>query len=280
MSSHKRRVKRVSKRRQEEAKAGSPAWMATFSDLMNLLLCFFVMLFSMSTVDADAYEELKQSFKNDYTSFLDGGMSFMDNSSANDEPAVTQNQFSANGVSDDEYEKVENLEESIETIEQQKALYSEKMYEEMGDLLEEQELDSGIVSLDVDEDNNYIVLTLSGSLLFDSGETQLKEDALSVLSKVGDVLMMYAGYQIEIVGHTDNVPVTSNNHSYKDNNELSTDRALSTFYYLVNEKGLDPANMKFSGRGEYDPVASNETEAGRKQNRRVEIKIYNELARY
>ena len=91
---------------------------------------------------------------------------------------------------------------------------------------------------------------------------------------------MYAGYQIEIEGHTDNVPVTATNRSYQDNNELSSERALSTFYYLVNKKGLDPAMLKYSGRGEYDPIASNDTAEGRQQNRRVEIKIFNELSKY
>lgn len=273
-------MKRLSKRKQEQPKKGSPAWMTTFGDLMNLLLCFFVMLFSMSTIDPVKYEELRQSFKSDYTSFLQGGFSIFDNSSSNDELSVVENDFSANGMSDDDVEKVENLEESIETVDEQKQLYSEKMYEEISEMLEQQELDSGIVSLDMDENNNYIVMTLSGSLLFDSGAVELREEAEPVLSRIGDILLMFAGYEIEIEGHTDNVPVTPGLHSYADNNELSSDRALNTFYYLVNEKGLDPAMLKYSGRGEYDPIASNDTEEGRQQNRRVEIKIYNELSRY
>lgn len=270
----------MSKRREESPKPGAPAWTTTFGDLMNLLLCFFVMLFSMSTISEADYEKIKQSFKNDYTSFLDGGLSIFDNSSSNDEVSLVENQFSANGRSDDDYEKVENLEESIETVDEQKKLYSDKMYSEVSDMLEDQQLDADVISVEVDKDYNYIMMTLSGSLLFDSAEVSLKEDALPVLSKIGDILMMFGGYQIEIVGHTDNVPVTSPNHTFKDNNELSSDRALSTFYYLVNEKGLDPATLKYSGRGEYDPIASNDTAEGRQQNRRVEIKIYNELSRY
>jgi len=273
-------VKSLSKKRREEAKKGAPEWMTTFSDLMNLLLCFFVLLFSMSTIDESEYEKLKQSFKNDYTSFLDGGMSILDNSSANDELTIKPNEFSANGISDDDYEKVENLEESIETVEKQKQLYSDKMMEEVSKMLEDQKLDSDMVKLVEDKEYNYIEMTLSGSLLFNSGEISLRENALPILSKIGDILMMFPGYQIEIVGHTDNVPVTNPNQSYRDNNELSSDRALSTFYYLVNHKGLDPASMKYSGRGEYDPVASNDTKEGRQQNRRVEIKIYNSLSRY
>ena len=227
----------------------------------------------MSTIDANKYEQIRDSFKND--SVLSGGFGILDGDSDDDEYSIIDNLN--NGVNDEE---VENLNESLEVVEEQKHLYTEKMHNEMVEMLEEQELDSDTVSLTVDSQYNYIMLSLSGSLLFDSGAVELKKDALTVLSKIGDILLMYAGYQIEIEGHTDNVPVTSTNRSYRDNNELSSDRALSIFYYLVNQKGLDPSTVKYSGRGEYDPIASNETAYGRQQNRRVEIKIYNELSRY
>lgn len=235
----------------------------------------------MSTINDEEWEKLKQSFQNSaYNSFLSGGPSILNNSTAGDEPSVLENMNSANGISDDDEEKVENLDESLQAVEQQKKLYSDKMYEEVKKLLDSQEINTDVVTLKEDKDYNYIMMTLSGTLLFDSGEVELREEAKPVLSKLGDILMMFAGYQIEIVGHTDNVPVTKGTLLYRDNNELSTDRALSTFYYLVNKKGLDPATMKYSGRGEYDPIADNKTEAGRKLNRRVEIKIYNEISRY
>ena len=273
-------MKSLSKKRPEEPKKGAPEWTTTFGDLMNLLLCFFVMLFAMSSIDAQKYDEIRDSFKNDNHSFLTGGLGILNNSDSGDEYSIIGDNASDNGVSDEEVSEVENLDESLETVQEQKQLYSEKMYDEMLDMLEEQELTSNTVSLTMDSEYNYIMLSLSGSLLFDSGAVELKQEAMPILSKIGDILLMYAGYQIEIEGHTDNVPVTSTNRSYKDNNELSSDRALSTFYYLVNEKGIDPATMKYSGRGEYDPIASNDTPEGRQQNRRVEIKIYNELSRY
>lgn len=279
----------MSKRRQESAKKGSPAWMATFSDLMNLLLCFFVMLFSLSTINDEDFEILKQSFKNDYVSFFDGGQSFFDNSTSNSDMSIVESEGSANGQNTDDFEKVEDLDEqvakvekfdeSLEVVEEQKKMYSDKMFEEVSDMLEEQNLGSDMVKIEKDEQNNYVMLTVAGSLLFDSGAVEIKEECKPVLSRIGDILLMFAGYQIEIVGHTDSVPVGPN-HPYKDNNELSTDRALSTFYYLVNEKGLDPATMKYSGRGEYDPIAENDTLKGRQQNRRIEIKIFNDLSRY
>ena len=270
----------MSKKRVEEPKKGAPEWTTTFGDLMNLLLCFFVMLFAMSTIDVQKYDQIRDSFQSDYTGILSGGLGIFNNSSSSGEFTIVEHNTNSNGSSGDEVEKVENLDESLKAVQEQKQLYSEKMYDEVVEMLKDQELNSNTVDLTVDSQYNYIMLSLSGSLLFESGAVELKGDAIPILSKIGDILLMFAGYQIEIEGHTDNVPVTSTNRSYKDNNELSSERALSTFYYLVNEKGLDPATMKYSGRGEYDPIVSNDTAKGRQQNRRVEIKIYNELSRY
>ena len=279
----------MSSRRQVPQKKGSPAWMATFSDLMNLLLCFFVMLFSFATISDEDFEMFKKTMQSDYINFFEGGTSFFDNSSSNDLMTPIDSDFSANGQSTDEFEKVEDLDkdvaklekfdESLEVVEEQKKLYSDKMYEEVNDMLKEQNLGTDLVKLEEDEQSNYVMLTVAGALLFDSGAVEIKDECKPVLSQIGDILLMFPGYQIEIVGHTDSIPV-GHNHPYKDNNELSTDRALSTFYYLVNEKGLDPVNIKYSGRGQYDPVATNETKEGRQQNRRIEIKIYNDLSRY
>jgi chemotaxis protein MotB len=90
------------------------------------------------------------------------------------------------------------------------------------------------------------------------------------------VLSSYAGGTIEIEGHTDNVPIHTS--QFANNDELSDARALAVFYYIIDVTDLDPANIKHSGRGEYQPVADNTTAEGRAKNRRVEIRIYNPLS--
>ena len=90
------------------------------------------------------------------------------------------------------------------------------------------------------------------------------------------ILERYAEHQIEIEGHTDTVPMR--NGKYANNNELSSARALAMFDYLLENTTLQPSKIKHSGRGEYVPVADNETPEGRAKNRRIEIKIYNELS--
>ena len=90
------------------------------------------------------------------------------------------------------------------------------------------------------------------------------------------ILDSYAENTIEIEGHTDNVPIST--ARYANNNELSSSRALSMFDYLVEHTSLQPAQIKHSGRGEYMPVADNSTPEGRAKNRRIEIRIYNDLS--
>ena len=101
----------------------------------------------------------------------------------------------------------------------------------------------------VDPDGKYVELLISGALLFDSGRAELKEECLPIISKLGDILKLYDDYLIEIIGHTDNVPMVSG--LYPDNDHLSSARAISAKNYLVEEKGMDVATMKWSGKGEY-----------------------------
>ena len=88
----------------------------------------------------------------------------------------------------------------------------------------------------------------------------------------------YSDCLIKIEGHTDNVPITAN-IKFADNMDLSAARAISVWNYLTEKKGLDPSTIEASGRSEFDPIASNDTPEGRAKNRRVEIKIYNELSK-
>ena len=125
--------------------------------------------------------------------------------------------------------------------------------------------------------SQYVELTIQGSILFDSGQTEIKEDAIPVIDKVGQILEQYAGGTVEIEGHTDNIPM-SGGGKYANNDELSSGRALSVFYYLTENTNLDPSNLVHTGRGQYVPIADNSTDEGRARNRRVEIKIYNPLS--
>jgi chemotaxis protein MotB len=103
----------------------------------------------------------------------------------------------------------------------------------------------------------------------------LTDEAKKLLDDVAVILKRYEDHLIEIEGHTDNIPIK--HEIFTSNNVLSDYRALAVFEYLVDE-GINPAKLKHSGRGEYAPIATNDTAEGRAQNRRVEIKIYNSFS--
>lgn len=262
----------MAKRRQEDPPVGSPAWMATFSDLMNLLLCFFVLLFSMSTVDAEQFELVAASLSNSFSILPAGGQ------------AIGEGTLIANGISqlNNLAEYVENMGVSMdeqeekdaeEEVEEIKLEQSEKIAEEVEQYITEHNVQQYV---DVDFNSQYVLLTLNGALLFDSGSASMRDDAMPLIGTIGDMLKNYSNHIIEVEGHTDNVPI--HNAKFKSNNELSSFRALAVAEYLISDKGINPAKLKYSGRGEYVPVADNETSEGRALNRRVEVKIYNELS--
>ena len=268
------------KKRPEDPPKGSPAWMATFSDLMNLLLCFFVLLFSMSTVDADKFQQVIASLQSSVSILPAGGTSIGEGEMIS--AGVRQLEFMdsyyneiANSAAQDSEDQTDGKDSVQEAYEKEGLAESEKMAEEIQNALNASKLGSKV---DVDFNAEYVQLNLNGAILFDSGHADLVSGAIPIVDKIGKVLEKYDANVIEIEGHTDNVPMSG--AKYSNNDELSDGRALSVFYYLVQNTTLDPAMIKHSGRGEYDPVADNSTEEGRAKNRRVEIKIYNELSSY
>ncbi|WP_026651280.1 OmpA/MotB family protein [Butyrivibrio proteoclasticus] len=269
----------------EEIKPGLPAWQGTFGDLMNLLLCFFVLLFSMATMDAAKFEEVAASFSSAFGIFSGGEMAIGQGALIGDGVSqlselssyVTSMGLAQTGAdSDTDQTEVGDMEqqELMEAAEEEQLEASAELAEAIEQALEENEIDQEV---DVNYTSQYVQLTIQGSILFDSGKVDLKEDALPVIDKVGQILETYAGGTIEIEGHTDNIPMGGNG-KYSNNDELSSGRALSVFYYLIENTTLDPSNLIHTGRGEYAPIADNSTDEGRARNRRVEIKIYNPLS--
>lgn len=158
-----------------------------------------------------------------------------------------------------------------EQYEEQALAESEGMAEEVQQAVDEMGISDAV---EVEFDEQYVMLNLSGAILFRSGESEVLTEAKAVLDKVAVVLERYDQNIIEIEGHTDNVPI-SKKSKYESNDVLSMYRALSVADYIRGITDLNPAYIKSSGRGEYVPVADNTTADGRARNRRVIIKIYN-----
>ena len=263
----------MAKRKQEEAPQGSAPWMNTFADLMNLLLCFFVLLFSMSTVDAQKFELIAASFSQTFSVFSAGTTSIGEGALiANGISQLTEldNYMNSVGKAADNNQISDKLDELQNELETEGLKQSEAMAEKVEEALAENQMNHEV---DMEVTAQYVQLTMKGALLFSSGSDELRAEALPVLDKVGVILERYAAGTIEIEGHTDNIPI--NSAKYASNEELSSARALSVFYYLADTTVLNPTTLKHAGMGERVPIAENSTEEGRSKNRRVEIKIFN-----
>lgn len=282
----------MAKRKPDEPSPGSPAWMATFSDLMNLLLCFFVMLFSMSTISEDKLNQLVASMQSAFSIFEGGATSIGEGillgngiSQLNElDQYINSTGRAADSVQDSsELDSTQNggqTDADGEMRAMAEALEAEslKQNEQLSELVAEAVSESNMADqIEVSFTAQYVQLSLRGALLFDSGRAEIKAESEKILDKVGVILERYADSTIDIEGHTDNVPVGSGS-KFANNNELSSARALSVFDYLLEHTSLSPGAIKHSGCGEYHPVADNSTEAGRAKNRRVEIKIYHSAA--
>lgn len=294
---------------------GTPApWMSTFSDMMTLLMCFFVLLFSMSTIDAAKFEEVAKSFQSTFSIFRGGAQAIGDGilvSNGVSQLNMLDEFINSSGKTADadakDPEKLDKTEQASADVEPTDAStaaamdaaellgLSEQEAQDLKDTVEQMEEEKLKLSealaekieeavkenmiddkVDVSVNADYVLLTFNGAFLFDSGRADLKADALPVLNKVGMILARYAEWDIEIEGHTDSVPL--NGGRYENNDVLSSYRALAVFDYLKENSSIDPGTVKHSGRGEYMPIADNSTPEGRAKNRRVEIKVYNSLS--
>lgn len=270
----------MAKRKVEESGGGEASWLNTFADLMNLLLCFFVLLFSMSSVDADKFEALVQSLEHSFSILPQGGSSIGDGQMV--AAGVNQLQLldqyykdASNSSSEEEGEDNEKEEQNPEQeLKEEMAeaglKESEEMAEQIEKMLEQQRIGDQV---EVDANAQFVRLTLNGALLFDSGQSQIREDALPLVDKLAMILESYDSSLIDIEGHTDNVPIS--NEKYENNDVLSAYRAFAVKNYVLGKTALEAGKINATGCGEYNPVADNATPEGRARNRRVEIKIYN-----
>lgn len=295
----------LAKRREKPADEGSPAWMATFSDLMNLLLCFFVLLFASSTMDEGKIQRIAASFENISFSIMEAGAvslvegqivsggvtqlpgieSILEYIGVSSEVKGNNQELSATGTEDGDKseasdekgnatadQKEMSAEEIKEQLEEEGMKQSEEMYDEISQMAESYSIDDRIV---LDFNSQFVSLDLNGAILFDVGKAEIKDDAKLFMQKIAAIMEKYKDCVIEIEGHTDNIPIHT--AKYESNRYLSTARATRVYEYVMEQANLIDENMKVAGYGESRPVESNKTEEGRARNRRVSIKIYNQL---
>jgi chemotaxis protein MotB len=231
----------------EDMGVSTNGWMTTFSDLCTLLLTFFVLLFSMSSMDD---QRLKIAFQNFGGS--SGILSFRDYREIS-----RPMEMLIDGIYKSLGEKVvfHNMANLL------KAAEDTRDFETLGNFLVVQPLSDGLQ------------LAFGNNLLFLPGSIDLREEAIPVLEKIARFISI-SGYQAYIDGHTDNTPV--NKEQYQSNEELSIARAFSVRNYLFQLENIPSESIALIGYGDIKPSASNDLPDGRAKNRRVEIILKNQ----
>lgn len=236
------------RKRKNEGKKGAPEWMATFSDLVTLLLCFFILLFSFSEIDAQKFQAMMKSF-NGSPSVFDGGKT------VEDAPLTNNDNLPEDMTSNEimEYEDFIKLKKQIEKYAEEKGLGSK-------------------VVAEVEE--RGLVIRVLDNVFFDSGKATIKSGAKEVLLYIGDMLKIedIQGKHIKIEGHTDSDPLI-NTSTFASNWELSGARASSVLRFLLDKKNINSNRISFAGYAYYRPVAPNDTKENKAKNRRVDIVI-------
>jgi chemotaxis protein MotB len=227
----------------EEGKLDPKGWMLTFADLVMLLLTFFVMLLTMSSMDAKKLRNIMTHFRAS-TGVLDfAGSSKVYNlgnfiNQYNDTDSllvVDQKHFLA------KIKFVTNIKKKLTDINNQ---------------------------ITLSEDERGVALAFHGDILFAPGKTTLRKEVYPVLNIIADAIKTCPN-NILIMGQTDNIPVRSK--IYPSNWELSAYRGLSVLDYFINQKGLSPSRFSVGGYGSSRPLYPNITPKNRALNRRVEI---------
>ncbi len=230
----------------EECKAGAPEWMCTFSDLVTLLMCFFVLLFAMSSTQQETFKEVVASLRSALgtQAVPEAGMR---------EGLIMHAVPSASKQS----QQVDELggmiqKEMNDIVSQVKELV---LFNKLGGLVRVSKSDDGVV------------ITMTDMLLFPKDEAVLSPRGYEILKKVAAVLAQLA-YRVKVKGYTDNIPVHT--PKYPSNWELSAARACTVARLLIKE-GVNPELISAEGYAQYHPIATNDTPEGRAKNRRVEI---------
>lgn len=211
----------------------SPGWMVTYGDIMTLLLTFFVLLMSYSTVQEEAFRRALASFQ-EALGMLPHERSVI---SFEKVPAVR-------------FSPVIPPREIIKRL--RNAIYSAGLKGKMR----------------VREEKEGIRITIQAPILFDSGKADLRLQATPILDELVNILRESPN-MVVVEGHTDNVSIHTS--AFPSNWELSTARAMSVGRYLFEKEGIAPSRFAVSGYGEHHPIEANATPEGRRENRRVEI---------
>ncbi|WP_027632593.1 OmpA/MotB family protein [Clostridium hydrogeniformans] len=229
-------------KRKVEKEGNHERWLLTYSDLITLLMIFFIILYSMSNVNVNKYKELSNSFKG----VLGGGEGI---------------------VGGDNKNIIDGYEGDT------KVLSEEGKLSDIKDNLEKYASESQIKdSITTTIEERGLVISFKDTMFFDVGRAEIKEVAKERLIKISGILNKIDNY-IRVEGHTDDTPIK--NDSFKSNWQLSAIRATNVTEFLIEGGKVSPERISSVGYGEYRPIDKNNSESERGKNRRVDIVLLN-----
>lgn len=241
------------------------SWLLPYADLLTLLLALFLVLYAMSATDAKKFQEMSEAFN----VVLNGGAGVLDYSKTepSKDPADDGDNKANNTVPAPNTEK-SNAEKRREELMKQEQEDLEKLKKQLDTYIKSNGLTT---ELSTKLNQSQLMITIRDNALFAPGEAIVKPEARILAKEISNLLQKFSDYDVIVSGHTDNVPM--NSLKYPSNWDLSSDRALQFMKILLLNPSLDPKRFMSTGYGEYRPIATNNTTAGKAKNRRVEVSI-------
>ncbi|NLT57782.1 MAG: flagellar motor protein MotB [Clostridiales bacterium] len=246
----------MARKKKEQDSGGGANWMDTYGDLVTLLLCFFVMLFSFSNIDPAKWEALVGSLSGSPIVSI---------------PIITT-EIAAENPIPLEYQTVDPETEDLSEEAQVEYQLFLELYENVETYIDQNALQEFAEVIPL-YSSLTLIIRFKDSILFNSGSSVLLPEAVETLGHVVSLLGKNQGLisMIRIEGHTDNRPI--HNAQHRDNWELSVHRATSALRFVLESGDIDDGKISAVGYGEFHPVATNSTAEGQAQNRRVDFVV-------
>lgn len=237
------------RKRRDDSEGSQPSWMTTYSDLMSLLLTFFIMLFAFSSIDMQRFREALVS--------LQGALGVLGGGPALLEPGEMP-------IPPDDPSQIDDDSKAMLQAYTELVIIKAQLEEYLGE--------KGLRGkVHVEMNKRGLLIRFTDTVLFDLGMARLRPDSQALLKDLAKFIGPI-GNEIIVEGHTDNVPLRRG-AQYETNWELSTARATTVVRYFIERLGLAPKRFSAAGYGEYRPVLPNTSYANRELNRRVDILI-------
>nr|WP_205520040.1 flagellar motor protein MotB [Virgibacillus doumboii] len=230
------------------------SWLLPYSDMLTLIAALFIVLFAMSEIDAQKYQQLIQVFHSEFS----GGSGVLEENSGSIEPTPGKI-MDDTANEEDKGTEDQGVKELLKLQAIQKEINNYIRKNNLSDVLQTQLSGEGLM------------ISISNDVSFDSGSDEVNKYGRKIAKEISAFLYTDPPHRIVVSGHTDNIPI--HNSEFSSNWELSSMRAINFMGLLLDNEKLDPGRFSAKGYGEHHPVVPNTSDGNRAMNRRVEVLI-------